>query len=96
MFLTSFISHRPAQVSEGAPIRGKCLLVLKFSLRASGLRLEHIPYERGLFLVFIAGDAKLLRGRFVSGAGRLEKQSGLLPLAVLGSDFDRDLRFCFA
>ena len=95
-FLISFISHCPAQFGHRTPVRGKRLLVLEFRLRAAGLRLEHILDERGLFFVFVAGRPKLLRSCLVSGPRGLQKQDSLLPLAVPGPDFNRDLRLCLA
>ena len=47
-----------------------------------------------MLCVFIVRNTKLLRGRFVSNSCCLEKQSGVLPLPLLCSYLDCDLRLC--
>src|SRR4029453_17728590 len=46
VFLTLLISHRPAQLRHGSPIRRQCLLVLELRLAAPGLGLEQVLQQR--------------------------------------------------
>ena len=58
--LTSFISHRPAQIGHGAPIRRQCLLVLELRpvVRAWAWRRSFRSAASSLYL--FAGHPKLL------------------------------------
>src|SRR6187455_2110404 len=51
VFLTLLISHRPAQLRHGPPIRRQRLLVLGLRLAAPGLGLEQVLEQRRLVLV---------------------------------------------
>src|ERR1019366_844925 len=93
-FSLLFLSHRAAQICKGTPIRRKRLLILKSGFGTSSLSLQEISYECCLFLILVAGDVEFLGCGLMTGAGGLQQQRRLFPLAVLASDFNPDLRFC--
>src|ERR1019366_2878971 len=93
-FSRLFLSHRAAQICKGTPVRRERLLILKCCFRTSSLSLQKISDECCLFFVFVAADAELLGCGFMTGAGGLQQQRSLFPLAVLQPDFNPDLRFC--
>src|ERR1700758_3450302 len=94
-FSLLFLSHRAAQICQGTPIRRKRLLILEFCFGASSLSLQKVFDQCRLFVVSIAGNTEFFGCGFMTGAGGLQQQRSLFPLAVLRRDFNPDLRLCF-